>query len=156
MNPFQNKPWFLHICSMCLLKTPLEKEKLLIISNFSLSPSVFYPSRELSTIFTKFEIVFCKHFWVWNSLKFVVRERVNTHFVYFWQLHYFYFTEPVFTVDGGFSDWSAWTACPVSCGSGRVFRSRTCTNPEPRYNGANCTGYYESSTSCVLPNCPSK
>ena len=32
-----NKPWFLHVCSICLLKTRWEKEKLLITSNFSFS-----------------------------------------------------------------------------------------------------------------------
>ena len=38
VNPFPNKPWFLHICSANLLKTLWEKEKLLAISPF---PTVF-------------------------------------------------------------------------------------------------------------------
>ena len=59
-NPFPNKPWFLRICSTTLLKTLWEKEKLLIMSNFSFSHSVFYPFRELSAIDIKFEIVVCK------------------------------------------------------------------------------------------------
>ena len=62
INPFPSKPWFLCVCSMSLLKTLWEKEKLLIMSNFSFSHSVFYPSRELCTIFIKFEIVVCKPF----------------------------------------------------------------------------------------------
>ena len=62
LNPFQNKPWFLRVCSTRLLKTLWEKEKLLVTSNFFFSHSVFYPSRELSAIFTKFEIVVCKLF----------------------------------------------------------------------------------------------
>ena len=37
-NPFPNKPWFLHVCSTSLLKTLWEKEKLLVMSNFSFSP----------------------------------------------------------------------------------------------------------------------
>ena len=37
VNPCPNKPWFLHVCSTSLLKTLLEKEKLLIMSNFSFS-----------------------------------------------------------------------------------------------------------------------
>ena len=45
-----------------LLKTLWEKEKLLVTSNFSFSQSVFYPSKELSAIFIKFEIVVCKRF----------------------------------------------------------------------------------------------
>ena len=36
----QKKPWFLHVY---LLKTLWEKEKLLVMSNFSFSHSVFYP-----------------------------------------------------------------------------------------------------------------
>ena len=50
INPFPNKPWFLHVCSTSLLKTLWEKEKLLVTSNFSFSNSVFYPFREHSAI----------------------------------------------------------------------------------------------------------
>ena len=59
-NPFPNKPWFLSVCSTSLLKTPLEKEKLLVTSNFSFSNSVFYPLQTLSALLIKFEIVVCK------------------------------------------------------------------------------------------------
>ena len=50
IKPFPNKPWFLSVCSTSLLKTLWEKEKLLVMSNFSLSHSVFYPFKELSAI----------------------------------------------------------------------------------------------------------
>ena len=40
-NPFPNKPWFLHVCSIGLLKTLWEKEKLLETCNFSFYHSVF-------------------------------------------------------------------------------------------------------------------
>ena len=60
LNPFLNKPCFLHVCRTCLLKTLWEKEKLLVKSNFFFSHSVFYPSGALSDIFIKFEIVICK------------------------------------------------------------------------------------------------
>ena len=43
LNPFPNKPWFLSVWSTSLLKTLWEKEKLLIMSNFSFSLSVFLP-----------------------------------------------------------------------------------------------------------------
>ena len=43
-----------------VLKTLWEKEKLLVMSNFSFSHSVFNPFEELSSIFIKFEIVVCK------------------------------------------------------------------------------------------------
>ena len=32
LNPFPNKPWFLHVSSTSLLKTLWEKEKLLVFS----------------------------------------------------------------------------------------------------------------------------
>ena len=59
-NPFPNKPWFLRVCSISLLKTLCEKEKLLVTSNFSFYHSVFYPLTELTTIFITFEIVVVK------------------------------------------------------------------------------------------------
>ena len=62
LNPFQNKPWFLHVCGTSLLKTLWEKEKLLVTSTFSFSHCVFYPFGELSAILIKFEIVVCKLF----------------------------------------------------------------------------------------------
>ena len=44
VKPLPNKPWVLRVCSISLLKTLCEKEKLLVTSNFSFSHSVFYPS----------------------------------------------------------------------------------------------------------------
>ena len=57
LNPFPNKPWFLRVCHTRLMKTLWEKEKLLVMSNFSFSHSVFYPFEELFAIFIKLEIV---------------------------------------------------------------------------------------------------
>ena len=72
-KPFPNKPWFLCICSTSLLKTLLKKkEKLLVMSNFSLSHSVFYLLGELSTFFTKLKIVICNFHTVWKNKKIVV------------------------------------------------------------------------------------
>ena len=62
LNPFPNKPWFLRVYSRDLLKTLWEKEKLLIMSNFSFSHTVFWPFGELYAIFIKFKIVVCKLF----------------------------------------------------------------------------------------------
>ena len=61
-NPFPNKPLFFCVCRTSLLRTLWEKKKLLVTSNFSFSPSVFYPFGELSTIFIKSEIVIHKLF----------------------------------------------------------------------------------------------
>ena len=87
INPFPNKPWILRVCSVSLLKTLQEKEKLLIKSNFSFSHSVFYPSGEISAILIKLKIVVCK-FFLLKSLKLVVWERVKGRLPskLFWQL----------------------------------------------------------------------
>ena len=48
------------VCSTSLSKSLWENEKLLLMSNFSFSHSVFYRYGKLSTIFIKFEIIICK------------------------------------------------------------------------------------------------
>ena len=60
LNPFPNKPLSLCVCSTSLLETLLEKEKLVMMSNFSFFHSVFYTFVELSAIFIKFKIDICK------------------------------------------------------------------------------------------------
>ena len=67
INPFPNKPSFLHVCSTFYrLKTQWEKEIL------------FIPFWELSTIFIKFRIVICKifHFGRTKNLSFWERLKV--------------------------------------------------------------------------------
>ena len=61
-NPFPNKPWFLGVCCTTLLKTLLEKEKLLVTSNFSFSHSVFYLFEEFYAISMEYKIVIIKLF----------------------------------------------------------------------------------------------
>ena len=51
INTFPNKPWFLRVCSISLLKTMWEKEKLLVTSNFSFSHIVFNHLGEIPAIF---------------------------------------------------------------------------------------------------------
>ena len=77
INPFLNKPWFLHVCNTSLLKTLREKEKLLVTSNFSFSHSVFYLFVELSAIFRQIWNCRLQSLSVWNTLKFAVWERVK-------------------------------------------------------------------------------
>ena len=74
--PFPRKPWFLRVCSASLLKTLREKKKLLVMSNFSFSHSVFYSFREPSDIFIKFKKCCLQTLSFWKSLKFVVWERI--------------------------------------------------------------------------------
>ena len=76
VNPVPNKPWFLRVSSKSLQKTLLEKEKLLVTSNFSFFHSVFYPLGELPAIFSKFKIVICR-LSVWKIPKLVIWKRIN-------------------------------------------------------------------------------
>src|SRR3989344_2317176 len=61
-------------------------------------------------------------------------------------------------INGGWGDWSNWSACSVTaCGSsGTQTRTRTCTNPAPANGGANCSGpSFEfqacSTAACAVP-----
>ena len=58
----RTNPGFYVSTAQVFLKTLWEKEKLLIMSNFSFSHSVFYLFGELTSIFIKSEIVVCKLF----------------------------------------------------------------------------------------------
>lgn len=60
----------------------------------------------------------------------------------------------ILTVDGGWSDWSMWTTCAVSCGVGNKTRDRTCTNPEPLHNGRKCNENSLELDSCSIKACP--
>ena len=75
--PFPNKPWFLRVCSTSLLKTLMEKKKLLVTSNFSFSISVFYPFGQLSAIYITIYNCHLQTLSVWKSLKLVVWEKVK-------------------------------------------------------------------------------
>ena len=59
-------------------------------------------------------------------------------------------------VDGGFSDWSQWTGCTLTCGTGSSERDRDCTNPAPQHGGAVCSGDTDDTRTCNTHNCPSK
>ncbi|CAF1064997.1 unnamed protein product [Adineta steineri] len=58
-------------------------------------------------------------------------------------------------VDGGWSDWSNFTACSVTCGIGVYSRVRDCDNPVPSYGGDLCVGPPLETAYC-FPNvsCP--
>lgn len=46
------------------------------------------------------------------------------------------------TVNGGWTDWSPWSACSLTCGMAVKFRRRTCGNPKPLHGGRTCVGMY--------------
>ncbi|XP_022109876.1 SCO-spondin-like [Acanthaster planci] len=51
-------------------------------------------------------------------------------------------------IDGGFTQWTEWPICPVSCGGATIYRHRNCTNPTPKYGGRDCPGHNESQKIC--------
>ncbi|XP_052778492.1 coadhesin-like [Mya arenaria] len=59
------------------------------------------------------------------------------------------------TVHGGWSSWSAWSQCDVTCENGHVQRMRTCTNPVPAHGGHDCSGNGFEMLQCSLATCPS-
>ena len=58
------------------------------------------------------------------------------------------------TVNGGWSDWTNWSECPVSCGGAVKERSRACNSPTPQYGGENCDGDLTETAECGMSPCP--
>ncbi|XP_068160698.1 SCO-spondin [Antennarius striatus] len=56
-------------------------------------------------------------------------------------------------VDGGWTPWSVWSDCSVSCGRGQQVRTHACINPPPRNNGSHCRGPDRETQDCVTPPC---
>ncbi|XP_061187118.1 coadhesin-like [Saccostrea echinata] len=52
-------------------------------------------------------------------------------------------------IDGGWSNWEAWTTCSVTCGTGIEIRRRHCSNPVPKYGGSQCPGNETESSTCT-------
>ncbi|XP_015268441.1 PREDICTED: SCO-spondin [Gekko japonicus] len=57
-------------------------------------------------------------------------------------------------VDGGFTPWSPWTPCSLTCGGlGNMTRSRECNNPSPASGGKECLGPRVDIRYCQTPDC---
>lgn len=58
--------------------------------------------------------------------------------------------------DGNYTEWTTWTTCTKTCGSGIQYRNRTCTNPSPRGKGSDCTtiGSNMDKNNCNTNRCP--
>lgn len=50
-------------------------------------------------------------------------------------------------IDGGLSEWSAWSPCPGGC-TYITSRTRTCTEPAPAFGGAQCDAYKAEDQRC--------
>lgn len=56
-------------------------------------------------------------------------------------------------VDGGWSDWTVWSACSRDCGGGYRWRQRECNNPKPLGHGQECHGHPMEGQECHTHSC---
>ncbi|KAK3740919.1 hypothetical protein QZH41_006085 [Actinostola sp. cb2023] len=59
-------------------------------------------------------------------------------------------------VDGNWSEWGPWSKGSRSCGGATQYRTRTCTNPAPKYGGKDCVGKDRETRACNKQPCPAK
>lgn len=86
--------------------------------------------------------------------------RFSNFLLVFFKKTYFYlfFLLSSGPVNGGYSEWSEFTGCSLTCGVGVAVRERGCNNPIPKGNGKDCSSLGPSTETkeCKLADCPSK
>ncbi|XP_048738660.1 properdin-like isoform X2 [Ostrea edulis] len=58
------------------------------------------------------------------------------------------------SVDGHWGQWSQFSLCSATCGSGTMMRSRKCDDPPAQYGGSECKGMPYQEKRCKNRNCP--
>ncbi|KAH3789112.1 mucin-like protein [Dreissena polymorpha] len=56
-------------------------------------------------------------------------------------------------IHGGWTQWSPWGSCSVTCDVGMKRRDRSCSNPYPRLGGDHCFGDSRDDQICYEPGC---
>ncbi|KAL4223330.1 hypothetical protein ACF0H5_016801 [Mactra antiquata] len=56
-------------------------------------------------------------------------------------------------VNGGWTTWTDWSGCSVTCGAGLERRSRDCSNPPPGPGGKDCVGNNDDMKICMETIC---
>ena len=59
-------------------------------------------------------------------------------------------------MDGGLTEWTQFTPCSKSCGSGVQIRYRYCANPYAQNDGKPCDGDLEDTKTCRVKECNGK
>uniref|UniRef100_A0A8C8A0A4 ADAM metallopeptidase with thrombospondin type 1 motif, 12 n=1 Tax=Oryzias sinensis TaxID=183150 RepID=A0A8C8A0A4_9TELE len=57
------------------------------------------------------------------------------------------------TVNGGWGQWSTWSYCSRTCGTGVQSAERECNNPKPEFGGRYCTGERKRYRTCNTKPC---
>ena len=93
----------------------------------------------------------CLLFWTpltVNNIQICCKVQVTDLYLYF-----------LCAVDGNYTEWTDWTVCDKTCGTGLMTRWRACSNPTPQYGGRDCSlfGPDMETKTCVMKDyCPSK
>ena len=59
-------------------------------------------------------------------------------------------------VDGNWGQWTAFSRCSKTCGSGTKKRQRLCNKPSPAHEGLFCVGSASQTVLCNKNPCPAR